>query len=250
MTSFQRKLLETYGMLTLIDGVARYTAFDVIEERKNGKIAEEAEAAAAEELGGKKDTIWDKARKAYVSILGEKTTHGSAEIAWNLFEEEMTIHVGKVIFDFLSASEIDTKQVGIISTKAAIKYAVANEEKMCRELSDELKKLEANVVEYEDVFYKLLLLDLTSMNVGLQCWFFAKLYNMSHCIGKSKLMEVISTEPRVSEFIDWMVGPSFSKEEFSREMCVYLIFPLAQIVYEFLAPPSNSLVVEEILTFI
>ena len=160
--------------------------------------------------------------------------------------------------------------VGIQAARGSLRYVIANEEMIYSVISLRLRSaIMCETVDRERVIDKLLGVDtghFKGMNRGAQCWYLSRIWSLmlladlAESAGveryKTKYFNLVERceNPIVAGFVEWIIGPVFSRAHFLQKVKSFprslLPLPLWEIVYHYLTAPSPGSIRREILSLI
>ena len=161
-------------------------------------------------------------------------------------------------------SRYDGKTVGMEAARTSLHHTIAAEEEIYSLVSRLCTGVEMPAtVDREEAINTMLALDFAAiiqMNLGGLCWYFSRVWGLM-CLAnlekyKRKFLKRVSicNNGALSDFVGWMTGPDYSREDLLAQIEQpphdLLPRPLACIVYDYLAAPPAHLLRQEILRLI
>ena len=233
---------ETYACLA----VARYVAYDRARFVPWVTTRDVASFAAGE-------AAWVTTRGTAVYEVGHADV--AWESAWAAIGREAREVASTAISKMMSEGKDDWQAVGIETARATLHYVITNEEVIYSAISSALPRAAMLATcNHEDVITRMLDLHpnyavFEQMNLGGQCWYLSRVWCL---IDKAKLAASCAQklfklasecDRKVTDFVNWMVPPSYSRAEFLEVMMMsselLLLPPLLDIVYDYLSAPHE-----------
>ena len=202
-----------------------------------------------------------EAKEAVHRVLGHHHAIALLEIA----DYETITQLAEVAAEAEAKRGLDWKLVGMEAARASLRYVIIGENAIYSGISVDIKDIKTfDTADREEAIKTMLSVNIDKfgeMNLGGRCWYLSRIWSLMRSVGpvkagmREKFFELVKkcNNPIITDFVEWITGPDFTRAEFLEQMKTFssgLLPPLLEIVYDYLAPPAADPIRREILSLI